>query len=374
MAKTHYEVLGVKRASTAAEIRSAYRRIALKHHPDHSKDPASTPIFMAATESYEVLSDADKRRAYDNSLDAEVRRKAEQQRAAASRQASAQQAATRATTTQQSKPSGGFDNSRPLAAEIARLSVMFSRGQHGPAEQLARSILQTDPRQPIPYAVLGDLMRSRGNLDEAAKMYAYAAQFDPRNAVYQRRYEELLSSSRVVSSPSRHRIEAEERRTTVPIVGLAFILMGCLFVAFSSEDPLRNLPDPVSTWTVGAIFCLFLSGVTAGVSLSVGNIVDRFSAVATNTVGRLGPALALGTVAIVSFWAAALLYVILGFAQRAFNFSMSRFMAAVAGVTALVAVAATASSTVNSTQVLLWGGNLVYIGAICGWMIADSFR
>jgi hypothetical protein len=53
---------------------------------------------------------------------------------------------------------------------------------------------------------------------------------------------------------------------------------------------------------------------------------------------------------------------------------MSRFMAAVAGVTALVAVAATASSTVNSTQVLLWGGNLVYIGAICGWMIADSFR
>ena len=65
MAKNHYQTLGIKPASTPDEIKSAYRKIVLQHHPDHSSDPRSTEIFISATRAYEVLSDADARRHYD---------------------------------------------------------------------------------------------------------------------------------------------------------------------------------------------------------------------------------------------------------------------------------------------------------------------
>ena len=79
MAKSHYEVLGVKTSSTADQIRSAYRKTVLEHHPDRSSDPTSTEIFMLATSAYEVLSNPDRRRQYDEIQRIE-RMKIEQQR------------------------------------------------------------------------------------------------------------------------------------------------------------------------------------------------------------------------------------------------------------------------------------------------------
>lgn len=61
-----YEVLGVERGSTEAEIKKAYRRMAMKYHPDRNPDDKDADEkFKEATEAYEVLSDAQKRQAYD---------------------------------------------------------------------------------------------------------------------------------------------------------------------------------------------------------------------------------------------------------------------------------------------------------------------
>ncbi|PKA51465.1 Chaperone protein dnaJ 16 [Apostasia shenzhenica] len=63
-----YEVLGVSRNSTDQEIKSAYRRMALKFHPDKNRnDPVSSDMFKEVTFSYNILSDPDKRRQYDTS-------------------------------------------------------------------------------------------------------------------------------------------------------------------------------------------------------------------------------------------------------------------------------------------------------------------
>ena len=64
--RDYYEVLGVAKTADAGEVKSAYRRLALKHHPDKNPgDKAAEEKFKEAAEAYEVLGDADKRAAYD---------------------------------------------------------------------------------------------------------------------------------------------------------------------------------------------------------------------------------------------------------------------------------------------------------------------
>ncbi|MFC1622172.1 DnaJ C-terminal domain-containing protein [Patescibacteria group bacterium] len=66
--KNYYEVLGLNKNATAAEIKSAYRKLARSHHPDMVKDgdkKAAEKRFKEINEAYQVLSDTEKRRMYD---------------------------------------------------------------------------------------------------------------------------------------------------------------------------------------------------------------------------------------------------------------------------------------------------------------------
>ena len=64
--RDYYEVLGVPKTSSADEIKKAYRKKAVEHHPDKNPgDKTAEDKFKEAAEAYEVLSDADKRARYD---------------------------------------------------------------------------------------------------------------------------------------------------------------------------------------------------------------------------------------------------------------------------------------------------------------------
>jgi curved DNA-binding protein len=63
--KDYYDILGVKPEANEAEIKSAYRKLARKFHPDVSKETGAEEKFKAANEAYEALKDPAKRRAYD---------------------------------------------------------------------------------------------------------------------------------------------------------------------------------------------------------------------------------------------------------------------------------------------------------------------
>ena len=63
--RDYYEVLGVSRTASAEELKAAFRNLARKYHPDVSKDEDAEEKFKAINEAYAVLSDVDKRAAYD---------------------------------------------------------------------------------------------------------------------------------------------------------------------------------------------------------------------------------------------------------------------------------------------------------------------
>ncbi len=64
--RDYYEILGVGRTATEEEVKKAYRKMAIKYHPDKNPDdPAAEDKFKEAAEAYEVLGDSDKRSRYD---------------------------------------------------------------------------------------------------------------------------------------------------------------------------------------------------------------------------------------------------------------------------------------------------------------------
>ena len=65
MARDYYEVLGVSRTATVAEIKKAFRQLAREYHPDVSQHADADERFKEINEAYEVLSDQDKRARYD---------------------------------------------------------------------------------------------------------------------------------------------------------------------------------------------------------------------------------------------------------------------------------------------------------------------
>ncbi len=65
MGKDYYKILGLVRGASEDDIKKAYRKMALKYHPDKNKAAGSEEKFKEIAEAYEVLSDKRKREIYD---------------------------------------------------------------------------------------------------------------------------------------------------------------------------------------------------------------------------------------------------------------------------------------------------------------------
>lgn len=394
MAQNHYVTLGIDPKSTPDQVKSAYRKIAREHHPDLSKDPTSAEIFMKATEAYDILIDESKRRLYDVEIRTE-RVKQEQERLRQSDQQrrskqSVNKGQVQAKTEPLKQQGPNFPNSKTpqdaqfqqtpstnssVSVNVTRMTILFNQGRTHDAETLAMKILRQDPRQPIPYAVLGDIRRQQGLMPKATEMYAMAVQMDPHNDIYRDRYEELVQIS-IRPSKGGQNVDADsissKAQTYALLAALTVTVLGSVFIVLSRETPVFRGWPIIGSWTIGLVVMLFLSGVAIGASMSIAGMLDRFTSLAVTSIGRTSPAVVLAVVAVVNFWAAAILYAIIGLTQGAFNYSTTRIVVAVGAATTLIALACSFGQVIQPIQSFLWGGNLCYLGSLCGWMVADS--
>ena len=64
-ARDFYEILGVPKSATDLDIKKAYKKLALKYHPDKCKAPGTSEAFQIVAKAFDILGDAQKRRNYD---------------------------------------------------------------------------------------------------------------------------------------------------------------------------------------------------------------------------------------------------------------------------------------------------------------------
>lgn len=65
MGKDYYKILGISRGASDDDIKKAYRKLALKYHPDKNKEPGAEEKFKEVAEAYEILSDPKKKEIFD---------------------------------------------------------------------------------------------------------------------------------------------------------------------------------------------------------------------------------------------------------------------------------------------------------------------
>lgn len=347
--RSPYQTLGLEPGATPDQVRRAFRKLALLYHPDRNPAVDAARRFADIREAYELLRDPERRAAYDQEI----------------RGAEPQVRYVQAPT--------GPRHADPVSSvePVARIALLFSRGRFAEAEELARDVLDENPRVATAWAVLADIARSRGEYPKALNYYARAVQAEPRNATYQQKYEALLQRTGATTHAG---AKPSPKSAAAMAVAFAVICVASVYVAVSPEPSAFGGVAPISSWTVGLFVMLFVVGIALGSGLVLGGVIDRFQDASALGATRISPALVLSGIAMVNFWLAAVVYAVLGSVQGALNNSLSRlFLGCAAGLTFLT-LASFASAACSPGQVVTWGGNVVYLGALCGWMVCDALR
>ncbi len=379
MTPDHYSALGLERFADAWAVKTAFRRLAKELHPDLNPSPDAQERFMRVREAYETLGDPQRKSEYDKELRSREetdRRKRAEETARSTWQAPRSEvrdprgakqvkpkpqarAKTSGPAPRYRRPEGNFD--------AGKLASLLRAHKYAEADMVAERILRGNPHEAAAYAAIADVARYRGDLERSARYYAYAAQFDPNNPVFERKYLEVVD----LQAQNDLREMADLNRRPVYASVAATAAVG-LFLLFAPPSAMVGL-GPMAVG-LGHVVALLVVGTVTGSALAAAGLLDRLETLGSATGSRVSPPVALGLISLVCYWAALAAYWVVGAGQRAFNPSLSRLFAGATAALGVMVAFSWARDGAAAGQVFLLGGNVLYPSALVGWGLADVFR
>ena len=396
---THYDVLGLDVNASTTEIKSRFRELARRYHPDVARTPDAAERFKVINEAYRILGDSGRRAAYDAELKlARLHRERSEQptrtrpaspprprtepRSPGSAPAPKSATSQARTETKRTAPHPAFKGTE-VDRLILQAQIHYRRMKFREAERVCRMVLRTDRRNAVAYEILGDVQRHRGDNEQALAMYTYALQLDRANPGLRAKFERLAGSGS--PSPARGAIHLQRHgsrhsnallpeRVFIDAIGIGAVAFLLVMIHQHSTVPASS--EWIYEWDGASIFALAFSGFVAGLLMGLNGLLGMVrEEMAFEAAGRSRRfVVPFGAVLIVCaiawFYLAFVLYMLRSFRQEMVSRSIVRsFVASFAIVAAYALCRADAA-----IYFLMSGGNIVYIAFIAGWAAADGFR
>ncbi|MGI6296732.1 MAG: J domain-containing protein [Armatimonadota bacterium] len=362
--RTHYEVLGLPKSASEAQIKRRFRELARKYHPDVATDKTTSHrLFLQIKEAYDVLRDPVRRKAYDETLDIyAAQRKTESQR-------------RKATATKSDPPPHA---PRGVAQLLKDAQYAFIQKRMASAASFCKEALRIDPRNAKAAAMLGDIYRAQGRTNSAIKYYNYAVQFDPNDNETQKKLVKLVSKH-ISTNSNNERLRSPVEMRLINAIWWSVVFLLIMLIKVYPGTPiawLHTYIPQVSKWSWNLVGFLAAASALSGALLSINGLLRHpdNELVFENSGGNwavvpVGILLLIGSGFF--FWGAAAFYLLVGAIQGSLSRSVLIIFSA---VVALVLFASLMCEPVRSAQVLLFGGNVAFLSSLFGWYTGSAMK
>lgn len=362
--RNHYEILGLTRAATSAQIKRKYREMVRKFHPDVAKDKTTAHrLFLQINESYEVLSSPVRRKAYDETLDLDGQ--------IASRRAAQAPSAPR-TAQHPGKPLG------TVGQLLKDAQFAFIQRRLNQARELCKEALKVDPRNARACAMIGDIYRAQGKRDQAIKYYNLALQFNPADKESEKKLLRLVDKH--VASHSRFHVQVSaQARININAFWWTIVFLLLLLIRAYPGEPIPWLATyipRVSLWSWNLVVFMGVASAVGGALLSVNGFLKHpDEELLFDNSGASWAIIPVGLILLVGsgffFLGAAGFYIVFAALQG----NLSKSVLTVFGlVVAVVLFAAAAYVPGARFQVLLFGGNIAFLSSLLGWYTGAALK
>ena len=368
--RNHYEVLGLPRNASLAQVKRRYRELVRKFHPDVAKDKTTSHrLFLQINEAYEVLKDPERRKSYDETLDLDAMINAQRvARSAGSPPSSAQ------------RPSAGAapHAARSVAQLLKDAQFAFIQKRPNAAAELCKEALQMDPRNARANAILGDIYRVQGKTSAAIKHYNYALQFDPTDRDSEKKLLGLVGkqvgaqrSYTHISDPNRLRVANAFWWT------LVFFLI--LLIRVYPGTPIAWLKyyiPQVSLWSWNLVGLIAGASAVGGALLSANGILRHpDDELVFDNGGNSWAIVPVGFILLIGsgffFAGAAGFYLVFGALQGSLSKSVLTVFGLVVGIVLLAALMYEPNARL---QVIAFGGNVAFLSSLLGWYTGAALK
>lgn len=361
--RDHYEVLGLPRNSTPAQLKRRYRELVRKFHPDVAKDKATSHrLFIQINEAYEVLKDPARRKAYDDTLDLDATVRAQ-----------------RASTSGAQADSGPAPHApRNVAQLLKDAQFAFIQRRPNAAVELCKQVLQIEPRNARAHAMLGDIYRAQGKTGAAIKHYTFAIQYNPADAESEKKLLRLIGKQ-ADSQRSYHSAANPLRLRAISAIwwSIVFLLLLLIKVYPGSPIPWLKFYIPqISMWSWNLVGFIAAASAVAGAILSLNGLLrNPDDELVFDNTGGSWAIVPVGLILLIGsgffFPGAAGFYLIFGTLQGNISRSVLTVFGLVIGV---VFFATLMYEPKASMQVLTFGGNVAFISCLLGWYTGAAMK